>query len=314
MTNNSPIKIMKTRKLILVAALVFVGSFVFAQNKDYAFKVMANKGNNEVKSGDTWQPLKTGATLKETDEIKIASNAYVGLIHISGKPIEIRDAGAKKVADIKVPAGATAIAKYTDFILSSNAETKKNKLGATGAVERGDKHAIALQLPAEKNSAILNNIATINFTTEASGPYVVTISNMASEPLTTFETPEKTFQIDLKDPKIKFNVPGDNFSSAIMIQVKSKTDPKLNSKEYMIKALSAKDAEGLKKSYEAVLSEVSEESAMSKLVLAGFFEENKLYIDAINAYEAAIKLAPDVPSFQEDYEAFLLRNGIVVKK
>lgn len=299
---------MKTRKLNLVIALLFVCSFVFGQ--DYAFKVMANKGNNEVKSGDTWQPLKTGTTLKSTDELKVSANAYLGLIHYSGKPVEIREAQTIKVADIKVGAGASALNKYTDFILSSNAETKKNKLGATGAVERGDRHAITLLLPAEKNSAVLNNMAVINFTTTANGPYVVTISNMASEQLATFETPEKTFQIDLKDPAYKFNTPGDPFSAGMMIQVKSKSDTKIDSKEYMIKALPSKDAEIIKKEYATIMEENPAETAIRQFALAGFFEKHKLYIDAITAYETAIKLAPDVPTFQEDYEAFLFRNEI----
>jgi cytochrome c-type biogenesis protein CcmH/NrfG len=48
--------------------------------------------------------------------------------------------------------------------------------------------------------------------------------------------------------------------------------------------------------------------------LAGFYEENKLFIDAITAYEQAIKLAPDVPTYQEAYEEFLLRNKLKNQK
>jgi cytochrome c-type biogenesis protein CcmH/NrfG len=33
-------------------------------------------------------------------------------------------------------------------------------------------------------------------------------------------------------------------------------------------------------------------------------------IDAITSYEEAIKLAPDVPSFKEAYDEFLLRHGM----
>lgn len=299
---------MKTRTLSLLVALITITSFAFGQ--DYAFKVMANKGNNQVKSGDSWQPLKTGSTLKPNDELKIGENAYLGLISAKGAPVEIKEAGPLKVADIKVKPSATALNKYTDFILSSNAEAKKTKLGATGAVERGDKHAITLMLPSEKNSAVLNNIAVINFATTAPGPYIVTISNMASEQLSTFETPEKTFQIDLKDSKYKFNTPGDPFSAGIMIQVKSKSDLKMDSKEYMIKALPAKDAQEVSKSLETINAELTEQTPLNKLILAGFYEENKLYIDAITAYEDAIKLAPDVPSYKEAYEEFLSRNAI----
>src|SRR5688572_17491797 len=100
---------MKARKLTLVLALVLAVSFVFAQ--DYAFKVMANKGSNEVKSGDTWQPLKTGASLKATDELKLVDNAYIGLIHATGKPLEVRQAGNYKVSDLagKISAGTSVV-------------------------------------------------------------------------------------------------------------------------------------------------------------------------------------------------------------
>ena len=44
--------------------------------------------------------------------------------------------------------------------------------------------------------------------------------------------------------------------------------------------------------------------------MASFYEQNKLYIDAITAYEKAIKLAPDVPTYKDTYEEFLLRNKL----
>jgi cytochrome c-type biogenesis protein CcmH/NrfG len=49
---------------------------------------------------------------------------------------------------------------------------------------------------------------------------------------------------------------------------------------------------------------------LNKLVLASFFEQNKLLIDAITAYEQAMKLAPDDPTYKDYYEEFLLRNKL----
>ena len=53
---------------------------------------------------------------------------------------------------------------------------------------------------------------------------------------------------------------------------------------------------------------------MNKVVLASFYEQNKLLIDAITAYEEAIKLAPDDPTYKDYYEEFLLRNKLKVIK
>jgi hypothetical protein len=299
---------MKERKLTLILALVLTSSLVFGQ--DYAFKVMANKGSNEVKSGDAWQPLKTGASLKSTDELKLVDNAYIGLIHASGKPLEVRQSGNYKVADLaaKVGGGSSVLNKYTDFILSSNAEGKKNRLSATGAVHRASgTHTIHVHLPENQNSAVYNNAAIVTWDTEVVGPYVVTVSNMASEELTTYEVTEKSTTIDLKDPKYKFNTPGDPFSAGLIVQVKSKKDAKQISKEYMIRALPSKDAEKVKESLSVIINEVTEPTAINKYYLAGFYEQNNLLIDAIAAYEEAVKLEP---AYQEYYDEFLLRHNL----
>lgn len=292
---------MKARSVTVILALILVSSFTYGQ--DYAFKVMANKGSNEVKSGDTWQPLKTGASLKSTDELKLVDNAYIGLIHASGKPLEMRQSGSYKVADLaaKVGGGSSVINKYTDFILSSNAETKKNKLSATGAVHRAtETAAIKLMLP-EKYADVYNTTAVINWDgNKALGPYVVVVKNVFEDQLASFETPETTLTIDLADPKLASEV-------AILIEVSSKNNPKQISKQHMIKKMAAADKEKVKNSLTGIMGEVSDPTALNKFILAGFYEENNLLIDAIVAYEEAVKLEP---SYRESYDEFLIRNGL----
>src|SRR5258706_15216768 len=127
---------MKKGKILAVGGFLFISFLSHAQN-EYAFRVLANKGANEVKSGgDTWHPLKTGAQLKAGDELKISENASVGLVSKFGRPLEVKEAKIHKVADLltKIKASNQSVLnKYTDFILSSNsAEAKKNRLSATG--------------------------------------------------------------------------------------------------------------------------------------------------------------------------------------
>jgi hypothetical protein len=292
----------KSRILVLIG--IFALNLAFAQ--DYTFKVMANKGTNEVKSGDAWQSVKTGDRLKSGDELKISENSYVALVHATGKPVEIRQSGNYKVNDLasKVGAGASVLNKYTDFILSSNsAEAKKNRLSATGAVHRGLSD-IKVFLPENQYSDIFNKSLIVNWeSVKGVGPYVVIVKNMFDEELVKLETPENYVVIDRTDPKLAND-------EALLIEVKSKADAKSKSEQHLVKKLSIARQESVKKMIDEMGSDMKEETALNKFILAGFYEENKLFIDAITAYEQAIKLAPDVPTYREAYEEFLLRNKL----
>lgn len=295
---------MKTRTLSLVTVFIFTSILAFGQ--DYAFKVLACKGVNEVKSGDSWQPLKTGASLKATDELRIGENAYLGLMSADGAPVELRQAKVMKVADIPVKKGNSALNKYTDFILSSDAEGKKNKLGATGAVVRDIKEskAISVILPDKEFPYVYNRSVVINWDgQQVKGPYVVVVKDMFEEPISTFETPEVSFTLNMGDAKLASQ-------SAVFVEVHAKSDAKLNSSRFYVKPMPAAEREKIKKQLDEILGDVSEETAMNKIYLARFFEENNLLIDAIGEYEKAVKLAPDVPDFKEYYDTFLYRRGM----
>lgn len=293
---------MKTVKITLL--FVFCSSLVFAQ--EYVFKVLANKGSNEVKSGADWAPLKTGASLKSGDELKLSDDAYIGLVHVSGKPLEVKKSGSYKVAmlESQVKTGSGILTKYTDFILSSNTpEAKKNKLSATGAVDRGETYAIKVMLPENQFSGIYNNIAVVSWDGSIAGPYIVTLRNMFDDELNKFETPETSIKIDLTEPKYAKE-------NAVIVEVRSKADPKQVSKSHMIKKLAPAEQAGVKKSLTEINDDVADETALNKFILAGFYEQHNLFIDAIAAYEDAIRLAPDVAMFKEAYDDFLLRHGI----
>src|SRR5882724_6121919 len=97
---------MKNGKILVLVGFMLV-SFLSGAQDEYAFRVLANKGVNEVKSGDTWQPLKTGAQLKVGDELKISNNASVGLVSRNGKPLEVKEAKVHKVVDLLAKVGTT---------------------------------------------------------------------------------------------------------------------------------------------------------------------------------------------------------------
>lgn len=294
----------------MIGALLMSLSVVFGQN-DYAFKVLANKGSNEVKSGDSWTAIKTGASLNPNDELKLSDNSYIALVHNTGKPLELKKPGTYKVSDLSSSVsqqGSGVLTKYTDFILSSNsAEAKKNRLSATGAVHRGGLDQVKVYLPENQNADVFNTTAIINWEPwKNGGPYVVTFSNLFGDELAKVETPETTAQVNLANPEFANE-------SAIIVEVRAKSDERSKSENHLIKKMAPAMQDKIKKELADFGPDfMTAESAANKILLAAFYEQNKLFIDAITAYEQAITMAPDVTQFKEDYEEFLFRNKLKI--
>jgi hypothetical protein len=302
---------MRTRsRILIVIGLVFWAVSGYAQ-ADYAFKVLANKGANEYKSGDTWQPIKTGISLNVGDELKVSENAYLGLVSKTGKPLEIKKPSNYKVADLlsQLGTGTSVMSKYTDFILSSNsAEAKKNRLSATGAVHRGEPSSLTVYLPGTQNAYIYSNSMYVLWAAPKSGgPYEVTLMDFMEEELMKMETPETAVKLDLSDPKLAKVT---NF----LVKVTSKADSKVHSDGSAVKRLTAAEHEKIKKSFDEIAADVKEETAFSRFLLAGFYEQHGLLIDALSCYEDAVRMAPDVESFQEAKNDFLERHKMIPPK
>lgn len=292
-------------KRLLFTVIVLLVATAGIKAQDYTFKVLANKGLNEMKSGGSWQNIKTGASLNSGDEIKVVENAYLGLVHASGKPMELKQAGTYKIADLasKMDNGTSVINKYTSFILSSNsAEAKKNRLSATGAVHRGDSEPISLFLPENQNSGIYGSIVILNWETKTSGPYIVELQDIFEEVLAKYETNDMFYQIDLKDPKL-----AGKEINAIMVRISSKTDSKGVSGVKMIKRLSPDEEKKVSVEIQEMGSMLNEDSAINKFFLAKFYEKNNLIVNAITAYQQAIRMEP---AYQEEYDDFLISKGL----
>jgi hypothetical protein len=297
-------KTMKKGRFLLLVGFFAVGNLALAQ--DYTFRVLANKGANEIKSGAAWQPVKTGSTLNVSDEIRISENASIGLVHKSGKPLEEKRPGVYKVTELvaRIQGEASVLNKYTDFILSSNsAEAKKNRLSATGAVHRG--FGIHFYLPENQFAHVFGQSVTIAWQEEKQGPFVVTFTNMFDEVLKKVETASHELTLDLSDPKL-------SEESAILIGIISKSTGEKEYRSYLIKKISVNEQSKISAGYNEITREVSSDTEMGKLILAGYFEQNKYIIDAVSTYRQLIKMAPDNPTYKEYYDDFILRNGLKV--
>ncbi len=293
---------MKNYRWTIALIFVSVASVTFAQT--YAFKVLVSKGKTEVKSGESWSSIKVGANLTASDEVKVAENAYLGLMHASGKPLEVKEAGNYNLADLaaRLSKGSTVLNKYTDFILSSE-EDKKNKLAATGAVHRDLKMALTVFLP--QSSDHFSNSLAISWQNPGTATQAeVFVMDLGEDELARYRVDGTSLVIDLNDPKLQ-GVP------QYIIKVVSKDGNESN--KFAIKRLKGNRKAEVEAAWKEISSSFSEQSAIEKYVQAGFFEENLLLTDALTAYMQAAELAPEVDMYRESYEQFLKRLGFKTK-
>ncbi len=298
-----------------VAGLMFMFSAVSAQ--DYAFRVLANKGTNQVKKAGSGSPesLKTGAKLNSGDEIIASEGAYIGLMHKSGKTTEIRGAGTKKVADLEktINTGSTSIAsRYAAYVSSKMNEQEngsyRSRSNATGAVSRGSTYAIDLMM--SKDIDLLGDVAILRWgiseddTTFQDGDlFVVSIYNIFDEEIFSQETEKTSMKLDFADEDLQYDM------GLYIVEITKKGDEEFKSKKVGIRKVNNEERVEVRENLANLKSEVSEDSPLNKIIYASFYEENGLLLDALTKYEEAVRQSPDVEDFQELYNAFLIKNG-----
>ncbi|MDL5046403.1 hypothetical protein QQ054_10195 [Oscillatoria amoena NRMC-F 0135] len=293
---------MKNYRWTIVLVLGLSISTTFGQT--YAFKVLVSKGKTEVKSGESWSAIKVGANLSASDEVKVAENAYLGLMHASGKPLEVKEAGNYNLADLaaRLSKGSTVLNKYTDFILSSE-EDKKNKLAATGAVHRDVKMALPVFLP--KTSDHFSNTLAVSWVNPGAATQAeVVVMDLGEDELARYRVEGTSLLIDLNDPKLQG-------SPQYIIKVVSKDGNE--SDKFAIRRLKGNRKTEVEAAWKEVNTSFGDQTAIEKYVQAGFFEENMLLTDALTAYKQAADQAPEVDMYRESYEQFLQRLGFKLK-
>jgi len=292
-------------------ALMLLFSVELVSGQGYTFRVLANKGSNKVKKAGTGQvvALKTGATLNAGDALVASSGAYIGLMHKSGKTIEVRKAGTMAVADLEkqVKTGKSSVAsRYAKFVSDKMNEKAsgnyRSRLNATGAVSRavGD-GSLDVMIP-DNNNRVLGDNTVIRWEAESEGAtYVVTVRDISDEIIFTTETTKTSINLDL-------TAEGMQGQPLYLVTVVDKNNPDIASAQKGIVRVEEDDE--LFASLNGLKAEVPEDSPLTKLIYASFFEENGLLLDALTKYEEAIQMAPEIADFQELYENFLITNGL----
>ncbi|SMD38705.1 hypothetical protein SAMN04488029_3859 [Reichenbachiella faecimaris] len=302
-------------KLFITSTLLIFFLVNTSYGQSFVFRVLASKGANQVKKGQSGEtiPLKTGATLMSGDELIAASGAYIGLMHKSGRTIEVRNPGVTKITDLetKLAKSQSSVAnKYAQFVMNKmqgegESSNYRRNMKATGAVERATASA-SLKVLLPSSVDILNPEAIIRWEGASEvedASYVVSIKNIFDEEIYSAETTDTSLNINFED---------DNLANErlVILNVQVKDNDELKSGDYGIKRMSADDAASINENLLALKSEIAEDSPLNNLIFASFYEENDLILDAMTQYEKALIASPDVEDFKTIYNDFLAKNGL----
>ena len=292
-------------KMFVSMIVVTVLSYsVIAQ--DYDFRVMMTTGANEYQTGGAaWEALKTGTTLSGSDVIKIADKGYVVLIHNSGSFVELKTTGEQPIDKIKLTEEKSLSGKYLGYVMSKMApeeqeSNRKKYASVTGATERGFN---AIDLFMKSSSPVYHSNVIIRWSDMGSGKmYKITLEDLFDDVIYELESDKNHIAIDLDDEHLAPH-------QLISIKVSIIDDENTSSEKYSIQRINKDEFGKYKAELEELLAVLDEESPMSHLIMAEFYEGHKLLLDASTSYENAVRTSGGVDYFKQAYIQFLMRNG-----
>lgn len=306
----------KLNTLLFALALCLCTGMATAQQ--FAFKVLGAKG--DVKADG--QVLKTGAMLNAGQKLEVGGGSYLGLAHHSNKTLEITKAGTYTINELeeKMNKASQSLAnKYAQFVIEEltaddNNGTRFHSKAKTGSVTRDVmKQPLLFMMPVDANG--------ISKTTKVYGESPVTVRWYINdeEVLPAAGVSSYTFVVKEGSPEnigkvifetattvpavqLDLNAPEFRKHKRLFYQVTAHTaNGKVASEELALEKIRSREAYEIR---EAMNELQPDETAISKLVLARFFEDKGLVANSLHMYEQALQLS-DVPRYREYYQQFL---------
>jgi len=260
---------------------------VFGQDTAYTFKVLASKGVVQGNDGNGWVLLKSGSKILLDSKIKLSSGSYVGLMHSSGKTLELKTDGTYVSSNLeeKLQGSKSSFSsKYASFVLNNmEKQDSKSNSNVTGSVSRG-LGDVKLILPG-KFKVLHSKPFEISWTGEKSKLYKVEVLNLFDETFWMAEAFGTETVVDINFMLLSY------FSDYI-IRVTEKGNPK-NSSQSTFSLISMEKEGPISIEMDQIESTMDVTSPLEFLKFAYFFDQNGLPIYAMSCLKRAEKISPD---------------------
>jgi hypothetical protein len=306
---------MKKSLLTLILFLLF---FSLSNAGQYEFKVIAVKGKALYNTGSgSWKNIKTGTKIYPNYNVKLEKKSYLGLIHKTGKTLELKTKGKWTCKDLsqKIQGTASSITnKLSNYILAQLNEDEngnydyRETMGTTGAVERSLNPAAVsgtttfVQLKSPRKINFTDNTATFVWQkVNDENEYVFTITDRFDRIVHTKIVKGNKYTINADD----LNLKKDDY---YFWRVACSNDRTIKSPDCAFCFFYPESLAKIEKDYEKLVSEIGgEDSALNQIVIGNFFEMNYLMNRALKHYKKAVQLEPSVQEYQNIYTNFLQR-------
>lgn len=279
----------------------FLALFIFTivSAKNYDFTMLATKGEVFVVKGTDTSAAGAGTHVYKGNLIILSDDSYCGLMHKSGKTLEIKSEGNYEIIDLEKKLSSSKSSfmdKYAKFALKvSNEDDTKYNYNVTASVERAivddyniiapkDGVVVVKQLPLDIHWNSLNGneegISLEFFDLYSNKLHSVSVDSTALRfDATEWDSADEQVIINLIDSD-------DHVSNGVLITV---VDCK----------------EGFMEEYEEFVSEVDTSTAMGSAMLGIFFHEKGMKAYALSQFYKVYQENKDIEYFEKLYKKAL---------
>ncbi|MGD1891225.1 MAG: hypothetical protein ACFB15_11605 [Cyclobacteriaceae bacterium] len=270
---------MKSLLFFIVLNLSFLP--LQGQNDSYSFNVLARDGSVFYRFAEEndWRPIEIGLKLSKEHLVKIEKEGYLGLVHRSGKTLSYSKSGTYEISRLhaRMQSRTSEVAeKYADAYVNSVTNPEKTTKETTRSIEN---RQLKMFLP---NSVdVYSPEVVLRWIDEEQIPddYEVVFKNMFDEVLMVEDATDTKMWLDFNQDPIASE-------RLLIVSVQKKNQKDIQSSSYGIKHMTPDESELIEQELkELKLVFAGEESALDKLILASFYEQNNLLADALTCYE-----------------------------
>ena len=300
---------MKTSMIIITIFLFFL-LFVNGFSQTQLFTVIASIGSSEIKHSveTNWQQISTGKKIFSGDTLKILPQGYLGLAHSTLNTVELNKEGIYSADTLAAQidlTSKTVTKKLVAFIIDEMAEKKKStgEMRTLGAVVRLSREKIDVNLPSDV--FLFDTTFTFSwYPNSNSEEYIFQLLNPSLKTIYMKETSDTVLNLDLQELNLQEM---ETYKWLVFDKENNRSASDTINFNLISKAQKSSIENDL---YSLSLENNDDQEVLDHLILAAYFKENKLYLEAIKEYKKIVKIQPDVDEFWEEYLQFLVDVGL----